>query len=39
MVAASLLLVPFVFLKRDLTRIWGLALSALYMGYVTLVLI
>jgi cation:H+ antiporter len=39
MVAASLLLVPFVFLKRDLTRVWGLALSALYMGYVTLVLI
>ena len=39
MVAASLLLVPFVFLKRDLTRLWGVVLSALYLGYVTLVLI
>ncbi|MEN9060684.1 calcium/sodium antiporter [Ponticoccus litoralis] len=39
MVAAALLLVPFVFLKRDLTRLWGVVLSALYLGYVTLVLI
>jgi len=39
MLAASLLLIPFVFLKRDLGRGWGAFLSALYVGYVALVLI
>ncbi|KUF12785.1 calcium/sodium antiporter [Pseudoponticoccus marisrubri] len=38
MLGASILLVPFVFLRRDLTRIWGVVLSALYVGYVLLVL-
>lgn len=38
MVASALLLVPFVFLKKDLTRVWGVVLSALYVGYVILVL-
>ena len=33
MVAATLLLVPFVFLGRDITRLWGIALSALYVVY------
>ncbi|CUH35230.1 Inner membrane protein YrbG [Jannaschia seosinensis] len=31
--AASLLLVPFVFMGRDITRIWGVALCTLYVGY------
>ncbi|MBY6002834.1 calcium/sodium antiporter [Salipiger bermudensis] len=39
MLAASLLLIPFVFLKRDLGWIWGVILSALYVGYVSIVLI
>ena len=39
MLGASLLLIPFVFMKRDITRIWGIALCALYVGYLTLVLV
>lgn len=38
MLGASLLIFPLVFLARDLTRIWGLALSALYLGYIALVI-
>ncbi|MDX2484759.1 MAG: calcium/sodium antiporter [Pseudodonghicola sp.] len=38
MLGASLLLVPFVFFGRDLTRRWGIALSALYVAYVCAVL-
>lgn len=34
MLASTLLLVPFVFLRRDITRAWGFALSALYAGYI-----
>ena len=33
MLAASLLLIPFVFMRRDLTRIWGVALTAAYLCY------
>ncbi|MGR3625807.1 MAG: calcium/sodium antiporter [Limimaricola sp.] len=33
MLAASLLLVPFVYWGRDVTRGWGVALTALYVGY------
>ncbi|MGR3760524.1 calcium/sodium antiporter [Roseobacteraceae bacterium NS-SX3] len=33
MLAASLLLIPFVFFKLDITRIWGVGLSALYLVY------
>lgn len=33
MLAATLLLIPFVFLKRDITRLWGVGLTALYLGY------
>ncbi|UWQ33539.1 calcium/sodium antiporter [Leisingera sp. M527] len=33
MLAASLLLIPFVFLKQDITRIWGVILTALYLAY------
>lgn len=38
MLGASVLLVPFVFLRRDLTRGWGGLLSVLYAGYVIIVL-
>ena len=39
MLGASLLLIPFVFLKQDLGKVWGVILSALYVGYVSIVLI
>ena len=38
MLAASLLLVPFVLMRRDLGRVWGLGLTAAYVAYVWLVL-
>ncbi|MGR3495576.1 calcium/sodium antiporter [Citreimonas sp.] len=38
MLAASLLLIPFVYLGRDIGRGWGVALSAAYVGYVAIVL-
>jgi len=38
MLAASLFLIPFVFLCRDIGRIWGVALTALYVIYVCVVL-
>lgn len=38
MLGASLLLIPFVFLKRDLTRIWGVSLTTLYITYLVVVL-
>lgn len=38
MLGVSVLLVPFVFLKRDITRIWGAVLSALYLAYLVIVL-
>ena len=39
MLGASLLLIPFVYMSRDITRIWGVALCALYAGYLVMVLI
>ena len=39
MLGASLLLIPFVFLNKDLTRMWGIILSALYATYMVVVLI
>lgn len=39
MLGASVLLFPFVFLKRDITRFWGVILTGLYLSYVVLVLI
>ena len=39
MLGASLILIPFVFFGRDLGRAWGALLSALYVGYVILVLV
>ncbi|MEL7011732.1 MAG: calcium/sodium antiporter [Pseudomonadota bacterium] len=38
MLAASLLIIPFVFMRKDIGRIWGIALTALYLIYVTVVL-
>lgn len=37
MLGASLILVPFVFFKRDIGRIWGLVLTALYITYIYVV--
>lgn len=39
MLGASLFLIPFVLFKQDLTRIWGVILSALYVLYIALVLV
>ncbi len=38
MLGASLLLIPFVFLKKDITRLWGIILSGLYLAYMVIVL-
>lgn len=39
MLGASLLLWPFVFNKWNITRLWGAVLTALYIGYVILVIV
>ena len=39
MLAASFLLIPFVFFRRNITRIWGAALTLLYMAYLLVVLV
>lgn len=39
MLGASLLLAPFVFFRQDITRLWGGILSALYAGYIIMVLL
>ncbi|MEM1351510.1 MAG: calcium/sodium antiporter [Pseudomonadota bacterium] len=39
MLGASILLLPFVFFRMDITRIWGIALTALYVAYLTLLLV
>jgi cation:H+ antiporter len=39
MLGASLLLIPFVFLKVDINRIWGVTLSVAYVAYLLLVLV
>jgi cation:H+ antiporter len=38
MLAASLLLIPFVFFRRDISRVWGIALTALYVVYILIIL-
>jgi cation:H+ antiporter len=38
MLGATLLLIPFVVLRRDVTRLWGILLTGLYLGYLWLVL-
>jgi len=39
MLASSLLLIPFVFLKRDITRSWGVLLVGLYLAYISAVVL
>jgi len=39
MLGASLLLIPFVYMGRDMGRIWGIGLTASYVVYVTAILI
>jgi len=39
MLASSLLLVPFVLFRQNITRIWGAALTLLYMVYLVIVLV
>jgi len=38
MLAASLVLIPFVYFRRDITRGWGIALTATYVIYVVVLL-
>ncbi len=38
MLGASILIVPFVFFRKDITRVWGIALSCLYLIYIMVVL-
>ncbi len=38
MLGASILLVPFVYMRRDITRGWGVILTALYVAYLAIVL-
>ena len=39
MLGATLLLVPFVFLRVDISRMWGLGLTALYVTYIAIILV
>ena len=38
MLAASLVLIFYVFMKRDITRVWGIGLTALYVAYIVMLL-
>ncbi len=38
MLGASILLVPFVYMRRDITRVWGVILTVLYLTYLAIVL-
>ena len=38
MLGASVLLIPFVYMRRDITRLWGVALTAMYVAYLAVVL-
>ena len=39
MVAASLALIPFVFFRISMTRLWGLVFTGLYVSYIAIILI
>ena len=39
MLAASLLLIPFVFLRQNIGRVWGIALILMYVAYVAMMFI
>ncbi len=38
MLASSLILIPFVFMRMDISRLWGVILTALYVAYVVIIL-
>lgn len=38
MLGASVLLIPFVFLRQNITRVWGVILSVMYVTYILVVL-
>ncbi|WP_127112776.1 calcium/sodium antiporter [Shimia sediminis] len=38
MLGASILLVPFVYFRKDINRVWGIALTVLYVTYIVCVL-
>lgn len=38
MLGTSLILIPFVFMRKNITRLWGLLLTALYLAYVVVLL-
>jgi len=38
MLGASLLLLSFVFFRQDITRVWGVVLTALYLAYIVIIL-
>ena len=38
MLGASLLLLSFVFFQQDITRVWGVVLTALYLAYIVIIL-
>ena len=38
MLGASILLVPFVYFRKDINRVWGIALTVLYVSYILVVL-
>jgi cation:H+ antiporter len=33
------MLIPFVYLRRDITRLWGILLCAIYAGYMAAILL
>lgn len=39
MLGASLMLIPFVFFNKDIGKRWGIGLTALYLAYITFVLV
>ncbi len=39
MLGVALLMIPFVFLRQNITRVWGIGLTALYIAYAVAVLI
>jgi cation:H+ antiporter len=38
MLGASALLIPFVFLKQNITKVWGVALTLFYAVYIVVIL-
>jgi cation:H+ antiporter len=38
MLGASLIIIPFVFFRQDITRLWGVLLTLLYVAYIWMLL-